>query len=89
MIGLIEGVGLPMELALLNSIPSLPYPLIKLTTILALQRTKEAYMQWLQNAGRVRGEADMMSIPFKTKIKKIPRLNGTHAHQGRGCGARH
>ena len=39
-----KGVGLPVELALLNRVSSLPYPLIKLITILALQRAKEAYI---------------------------------------------
>ena len=81
-IGPVEEVGLPMELSLFNGIPSLPCPLIKLITILALQRAKEAYIQWLQNVFRVRGEADRVNIPFKTKIEKNPRLNGTHAHRG-------
>jgi len=69
---LIEGVELPMELALLNSIPSLPYPLIKLITILALQWAKEAYIQWLQDVCRVRGEADRVNILLKIKIEKFP-----------------
>ena len=67
-VGLIEGVGLLMELALLNSIPFLSYSLIKLTTILVLQWAKDSYIQRLQNACRVRGEADRVNIPFKTKI---------------------
>ena len=71
-VGLSKRVGLLVELALLNSISSLPYPLVKLITILALQWAKEAYIQWLQDVCRVRGEADRVNIPFKAKIETFP-----------------
>ena len=67
-----KGVGLPVELTLLDSISSLPHPLVKLVTILASQRAKTAYIQRLQDVCRVRGEADRVNISFETKIKKFP-----------------
>lgn len=67
--GLSEGVGLPIELALRKSIHPLLYPLTKLITILALQRAKGAYFQWMQDMRRVRGKADGVNIPSKTKLK--------------------
>ena len=68
-VGLCESMGSPVELALLNSIYSLPYPLIKLITILALQWAKEAYIQRLQDVCRVSRKSDRVNIPFKTKSK--------------------
>ena len=65
-------VGLPVELTLLDSISSLPHPLVKLVTILALQWAKKAYIQRLQDVCRVRGEADRVNISSETKIKKFP-----------------
>ena len=41
---LCKDVGLPVKLALLNSISSVPHPFIKLIAILACQWAKEAYI---------------------------------------------